>query len=88
MKKIIEKWCDMSLVLRIFIGLVLGAILGVAIPKASIIAVLGTVFVGALKAIAPVLVAVLVTASGSIHLNSSSLFIATISAFARLVASK
>ncbi len=63
MKKIIEKWCDMSLVLRIFIGLVLGAILGVAIPKASIIAVLGTVFVGALKAIAPVLVAVLVTSA-------------------------
>ena len=63
MKKIIEKWCDMSLVLRIFIGLVLGAILGVAVPKASIIAVLGTVFVGALKAIAPVLVAVLVTSA-------------------------
>lgn len=53
----------MSLVLRIFIGLVLGAILGVAVPKASIIAVLGTVFVGALKAIAPVLVAVLVTSA-------------------------
>ena len=28
MKKIIEKWCSTSLILKIFIGLVLGAILG------------------------------------------------------------
>ena len=60
MKGFFEKWTGTSLVLRIFIGLVIGAVLGVVIPGASVIAILGNVFVGALKAIAPVLVAVLV----------------------------
>lgn len=60
MKKIVEKWNSTSLVLRIFVGLVIGAILGVAFPGATPVAILGNVFVGGLKAIAPVLVAVLV----------------------------
>lgn len=60
MKNLVEKWSSTSLVLRIFIGLVCGALLGVFFPKATFIAILGKVFVGALKAIAPVLVAVLV----------------------------
>lgn len=60
MKTVIEKWSSSSLVLRIFIGLVIGAILGVAVPQAAPVAILGSVFVNALKAIAPVLVAVLV----------------------------
>lgn len=53
----------MSLVLRIFIGLVIGAILGLSCPIWTAISLFGTLFVGALKAIAPVLVAVLVTSS-------------------------
>ena len=53
----------MSLVLRILIGLVVGAALGLLVPEWTAVGVLGTVFVGALKAIAPVLVAVLVAAS-------------------------
>ena len=53
----------MSLVLRILIGLVIGAILGLTVPQWSGIGILGQVFVSALKAIAPVLVAVLVAAS-------------------------
>lgn len=60
MKKAIEKWSNSSLVLRIFVGLVIGAVLGVAWPQATFVSILGQVFVSALKAIAPVLVAVLV----------------------------
>ncbi len=63
MKQIFKKWNDLSLIIRIVIGLVLGAILGVAVPKVTVISVLGDVFVGALKAIAPVLVFILVMSS-------------------------
>jgi serine/threonine transporter len=59
----LKKWADTSLVLRIFIGLVIGAILGLTVPEWTAIAILGQVFVSALKAIAPVLVAVLVASS-------------------------
>lgn len=55
-----KKWTETSLILRIVIGLVIGAILGVALPQATGFAILGTIFVGALKAIAPVLVFVLI----------------------------
>lgn len=57
------KWSQTSLVLRIFIGLVLGTILGLTVPHWTAIGILGIVFVSALKAIAPILVAVLVAAS-------------------------
>lgn len=60
MRKIFGKWNSISLVLRIFTGLVIGALLGVYCKEATAVAILGAVFVGALKAIAPVLVAVLV----------------------------
>ena len=51
------------MVLRIFIGLVIGAALGLAVPRWTGIGVLGLVFVSTLKAIAPVLVFVLVASS-------------------------
>jgi len=60
MKKIMKLYTETSLVIRILIGLVIGAIIGLAFPNASSVAILGKVFVGALKAIAPVLVFVLV----------------------------
>ena len=60
---ILKKWNSISLILRILIGLVIGAALGLLLPKLSWIGILGTLFVGALKAIAPVLVFVLVSAS-------------------------
>lgn len=60
---ILKKWNSISLILRILIGLVIGAVLGLLLPKLSWIGILGTLFVGALKAIAPVLVFVLVSAS-------------------------
>lgn len=52
-----------SLILRIFIGIVLGAVLGMFFPKFSWIGIFGDLFVGALKAIAPVLVFALVSSS-------------------------
>ena len=55
-----KKWSETSLVLRIVIGLIIGAILGFAVPSWTGISILGSVFVGALKGIAPVLVFFLV----------------------------
>ena len=63
MRKLLQKWAQSSLILRILCGLVLGAILGLIVPQWAGIGILGQVFVGALKAVAPVLVAVLVMSS-------------------------
>ena len=63
MTTILKRWTSVSLVLRIFVGLVIGAVLGLLVPEWTAISILGKVFVSALKAIAPVLVAVLVAAS-------------------------
>lgn len=65
MKNVFECWARLSLVLRIFIGLVIGVVLGLFVPKVAFISVFGKLFVGALKAIAPILVFVLVAASVS-----------------------
>ncbi len=56
-------WTRTSLVLRIITGLLIGVLLGLLCPAWSAVGILGIVFVSALKAIAPVLVAVLVAAS-------------------------
>ncbi len=63
LESLARKWAQSSLILRILGGLVIGAILGLAAPGLSGIGILGKVFVGALKAIAPLLVFVLVTVS-------------------------
>ena len=63
MKKILSFYIKTPLILRIAIGLVIGICFGLFLPKATFIAVFGSVFVGALKAIAPVLVFILVIAS-------------------------
>lgn len=63
MKNIIKKWNETSLILRILIGLLVGAALGMALPQFTLISIFGSVFVGALKAVAPVLVFVLVMSS-------------------------
>ena len=60
---IIKKWNSLSLIVRILIGLIIGAVLGILAPKLTWIGVLGELFVGALKAIAPLLVFVLVASS-------------------------
>ena len=62
-KQILSKYTSVSLMLRIFIGLAIGATLGLVVPQWTGIAILGRMFVSALKGIAPVLVAVLVMSS-------------------------
>ena len=60
---LVKKWAGVSLVLRIFIGLVIGAVLALLVPDWTWIGIFGKLFVGALKAVAPILVAVLVISS-------------------------
>jgi len=60
MKNLAAKWNSISLILRIAIGLVIGAVLGMTCPSLGLIPIFGNVFVGALKGIAPVLVFVLI----------------------------
>lgn len=62
--KLVHKIMKMNLVLQIVIGIVIGLILVVISPTtAGYAGILGTLFVSALKAIAPILVFVLVMAS-------------------------
>lgn len=62
----LKKVFGVPLVLRIAIGLVLGIALGLLFPQASFIGVLGTLFIGALKGVAPILVLLLVISSLSV----------------------
>ena len=69
MKKILEavlqRWQQSNLMLRILMGVVVGAVLALLCPQYTGISFLGTLFVGALKSIAPILVFILVAASVS-----------------------
>ena len=60
LKQIAAGYNRISLIGRIAAGIVIGVILALVIPGAEWIGILGDMFVGALKAIAPVLVAILV----------------------------
>ena len=60
MKRFISTWNRTSLIKRIAIGGVVGAVLGLLVPKFTVIGLLGDMFVGGLKAIAPLLVFALV----------------------------
>lgn len=63
LKAILRLWQQSNLMLRILFGIIIGSVLALMLPDHNIISMLGDLFVGALKAIAPVLVAVLVTSS-------------------------
>lgn len=63
MKRFISVWNRTSLIKRIIIGVILGFILGMTVPKLSGIGILGDLFVGGLKAVAPLLVFVLVASA-------------------------
>ncbi|GGO06515.1 serine/threonine transporter SstT [Saccharibacillus kuerlensis] len=67
MRTLFVKWNQLSLVKRILIGMIVGIILALVIPGATGISLLGSLFVGALKAVAPILVLCLVTAALSRH---------------------
>ncbi|WP_270314467.1 serine/threonine transporter SstT [Streptococcus infantarius] len=63
MKRFINVWNRTSLIKRVIIGVILGFILGMTLPKVSAIGILGDLFVGGLKAVAPLLVFVLVASA-------------------------
>ena len=58
--RIILTWKKTNLIKRISLGILCGALLAVIFPQASAIGLLGEIFVGGLKAIAPLLVFALV----------------------------
>ena len=60
LKSILSGYASFPLIARIAVGLVIGATLGLVWPEMPFIATLGPLFVGALKAIAPILVFVLI----------------------------
>lgn len=73
LKKVVDGYNNTSLIIRIICGLVIGAVLGLAFDGLGFVSLLGDLFVGALKAIAPVLVFVLVIsalAQGNDRLDS------------------
>jgi len=64
MKSLWRMWNKLSLVKQIVVGLIVGIILAVAVPDiGKPVVILGSLFVGALKAIAPILVFFLVMAA-------------------------
>ena len=63
LKTLVKKYNNANLVLRIAIAIVLGALLGLFLPSQKWISEFGVLLVGALKAIAPVLVFVLIVCS-------------------------
>lgn len=62
-RSIFQLWTKSNLMLRILGGIILGTILALLVPNIAGVSMLGTLFVGALKSIAPILVAVLVASS-------------------------
>ena len=88
-QKVIKKYNETSLILRIVIGLAIGVVLGLLIPDIPVISLFGDLFVGALKAIAPVLVFVLVISSlagGSGGLDSRFGYVIFLYLFSTLLA--
>lgn len=67
MKKILNLWNNISLVKRIIGGLITGILLGLLFPQLTFLSILGDLFVGALKAVAPLLVLFLVMSALSRH---------------------
>ena len=68
MSNLMKKWNSLSLVKRIFVGLIIGIVLALTVPEqVSGITIFGALFVGALKAIAPILVFFLVMSAISGH---------------------
>lgn len=68
MKNILLKWNQISLVKRILVGIIIGVLLALTIPDAAQwVSIFGSLFVGALKAVAPILVLFLVMHAISSH---------------------
>ena len=63
MKQLAKRYINTNLILRIAFGLIIGSLLGFFFPNIGVIGIFGDCFVGSLKAIAPLLVFVLVISS-------------------------
>ena len=66
-----DKFTSISLIKRILIGIIVGAVLGVGVPHLTWITILGDLFVNSLKAIAPLLVFLLILSSMAKHEKGS-----------------
>lgn len=76
MRGLIDAYRRIGLVPAIIIGLVLGVLIGWLMPNFAIsLGLLGDLFVGALKAIAPLLVLVLVMAAICTHRSSGEIYV-------------
>ena len=76
MRSLVAMYQRIGLVPLIIIGLILGVFIGWLAPDIGIaLGLLGTLFVGALKAVAPVLVFVLVMAAISQHRSGNEVFV-------------
>ncbi len=76
MRSLIAMYQRIGLVPLIIIGLVLGVLIGWLAPSIGVgLGLLGTLFVGALKAVAPVLVFVLVMAAISQHRSGNEVYV-------------
>jgi serine/threonine transporter len=71
MKSIANVWNKMGLIQRILIGMLIGLVLGLTVPQFTVIGILGNMFVGALKGVAPILVFFLVMSSLASAKNGS-----------------
>jgi serine/threonine transporter len=70
MNMLLKRWNQISLVKQIAIGLIIGIILAVSVPSAAQpLVIFGSLFVGALKAVAPILVLFLVMSAIAQHKN-------------------
>lgn len=73
MKRLFETWNRINLVNRIVVGIIIGVVLALTIPEAvSGITILGTLFISALKAVAPILVFVLVINAIASHVSGKA----------------
>ncbi|MBO2942672.1 serine/threonine transporter SstT [Paenibacillus sp. F411] len=67
MKSVFGAWSRISLVKRIGWGILAGVILALVLPDTAVISILGSLFVSALKAVAPLLVLLLVMSAIANH---------------------
>ncbi len=67
MKQFVDKIKSLSLINQIIIGMGVGILFGITLPQFTVFGILGTVFVNALKAIAPLLVFFIVMSALAQH---------------------
>ncbi|MEK4426812.1 serine/threonine transporter SstT [Solibacillus sp. FSL K6-1523] len=73
MKSLFEKWNSINLVNRIIAGIILGVVFALLLPdQLSVISIFGSLFINALKAVAPILVFILVIHAIASHVGGKA----------------